>query len=257
MASSPPPLALSEERRARLAACLAAVDADNAAFAAAAGGGDAPSAGATAAGWTREADPCAGVTLHSVAMPGTSLRKYRAHGALPGAPRAAAHLLWDPAARSAWDHSYAAIDSLGRVASDGDAAGVGAGSLEDEIVLQRMCVKAVLVVSQRDFVCCHLRRDRARDGSVLAVSYAAGEQDGLTPPHPDWVRGEVLEGSGWELLPAAGPGGAAHSTMTYTIFIDLHGWVPHWLVNAAISWTAKAYFEGMRQKLLAEGAGAS
>jgi hypothetical protein len=241
------PLALSDARRARLARCIEIAAADDAAFASAA------AAAAPPPDWQREADPCAGVSMHSTALPGTSLRKYRATGALPGAPHAAARLLWEPAARLAWDHSYLDVVTLGRVASDGDAAGVGAGAAEDEIVLQRMCIKSVLIVSQRDLFCCHLRRDRASDGVCFAVSFAASAEDEAAVvgggADPAFVRGEVLDGSGWTLRPKAGPAGEQHAEMTYTFAVDLKGWIPHMVVNAAIGMTAKAYFEGLRGAL--------
>jgi hypothetical protein len=192
--------------------------------------------------------------MFSRAMPGTGLRKYRATGPLPGAPRDAARLLWDADERMRWDATYAAIEQLGAVASDGDAGGVGAGGREDEIVLQRLCVRSVLVVSQRDFVCCHMRTDRARDGVIRAVSYAASEEDGLTPVDPAYVRGEVLEGSGWSVRPVAGPAGEQHAEMCYTVFLDLRGWIPHWVVNAAIGSTFAKYFSLLSSHLEAASA---
>ena len=224
--SPPAPIPLSAERRERLERCVTIVDGDSRAFAADTQADE---------GWVSESDAAPGVAVASKAMPASALRKYRACGILHAPPDAIAHLLWNPPARMAWDHSYLGVERLGTVIGDSES---------DEVVLQRMMVRAVLIVAQRDFVCCHMKRRRA-DGSYCTVSYAAPPEDGLLEPVPEFVRASVLEGSGWTIRPVSGPAGEAHAELCYTIYIDIAGWVPYFIVNAAISHTFATYYCGL------------
>ena len=234
------PVSITPARRAKLARCVATLDADMAPFTS----GDSAAAG-SAAGWTSEGSPAPGVVSHSIAVAGASLRKYRAVGVVKAPAARVARLLWSPDLRLQWDLSYAGIDNL--AASVVEPAAAGDGVLAgDEVVLQRMRVKAVLVVSQRDFVCMHLRRELA-DGTIFAIGHSVPEEDGVFEPTPDYVRGAVLEGSGWHCKPVLGPNGEQWCEMTYVILIDLKGWVPAFVVNGALAWTFEAYFRQVRE----------
>jgi hypothetical protein len=157
---------------------------------------------AAAAGWALGSAPCAGVAMHSRSQPGTSLRKYRAAGVIHAPPSVVSHLLWDTPTRLTWDTS-SVPNGLIDLVKFGGAPGVC-----DEAVVQHMLIHAVLVVSQRDFVCLHARLGTP-SGGVIAVSSEAVEDGGLCPVDPAFVRGSVMEGSGWYCEPTSGPAGEA------------------------------------------------
>jgi hypothetical protein len=92
----------------------------------------------------------------------------------------------------------------------------------------------------------HLRRELA-DGTIFAIGHSVPEEDGVFEQTPDYVRGAVLEGSGWHCKPVLGPNGEQWCEMTYVILIDLKGWVPAFVVNGALAWTFEAYFRQVRE----------
>lgn len=214
---------LSAERLAKLEECVRLIDADR--------------APASASAWRLEGEVAPGVLVESCAVAGLSLRKFRARGSLPAPPAAVAPLLWQRERRLAWDASYAGIDEL--------VPRFGGLPASDDAGLVRLSLKPVLVVSARDFVNVQLMRDRsASDGSFLSVSYSV--TDDACPPHPDFVRGDVLPGSAWHLAP--GEDGNS-CVLTYVILTDIKGWVPAFAVNAAVSKTFESYFVTLRSVL--------
>lgn len=94
--------------------------------------------------WRFEKEVAPGVQCHSIAVEGTGLRKFRAQGMIPSPPDVVAPLLWDPSTRLGWDTSYGDDQQIQVYASPNPG--------KDEIEVHRLCIKAVLVVSQRDFI---------------------------------------------------------------------------------------------------------
>ena len=189
-----------------LAAALSADDAEFLAFAA-------PDAAANAAhGWVAERDPCEGVKVHSRAVAGTSLRMYRAVGAVPAPAAAVATALFDSPTRMKWDASYEGIDDV--AVYDFDAAALPQGTLT--VNLCRLKIRAVLTISARDFLDLQLL---LADGTGYR-SVAHSIPHPACPPAPAFVRGDVRPGSGWSLSPS--PDGT-ECVMTYVILTDIKG----------------------------------
>ena len=195
-------------------------------------------------GWVEESSPCDGVTMQSIAVEGMSLRRFKSVGVISAPASEVSKLLWEPEARMTWDKSYLGITNLNRI--------IG-GEPTDDIVTQRLLIKGILVISQRDFVCTHMRRTLP-GGEAITVSYAVPEDENVFPIDPNFTRGEVCEGTGWRVRPikvkdAASGKEEEHCELIYVIMTDLKGWVPAWVINGAMGQTFKAYYEGLRSKL--------
>lgn len=222
-AAAATPTALSAERRAKLDECVSILLADTGA----AGDGD----------WRAESDPMEGVKSWSIAVPGQSLRKFKASGVIEGMkPEELAHLLWDRDQRLTWDTSYAGIDLIERF-SVADAETAEAG-------LYRLAIHRVLTVSARDFVSLQLKKTM-EDGSVVSVAFSV--KDERVPEVSGFVRGEVLPGSAWRCVPVKDAEGKVTGTeLFYVILTDIKGWVPTAMVNASITATFSTYYSLLR-----------
>lgn len=201
--------ALREALTPALAAALVNDDAEFVSFA------DPGATANEAHGWVAERNPCDGVKVHSRPVAGTSLRMYRAVGALPAPAAAAATALWDSHTRMQWDKSYEGIDDV--VDYDFDAAALPAGAVA--VTLARLKIKALLAISARDFLDLQVL---VRDGGVYR-SVAHSIEHPACPPAPAFVRGDVRPGSGWRTTPAAGD--ASSCVLTYVILTDIKGCV--------------------------------
>ena len=216
-----PEISLSDERRLRLLKCYSLFNSQ-----------------LVSEGWSDESPPCADVTMQSIAVEGMSLRKFKAVGIIPASPSEVSRLLWEPEDRMTWDKSYLGITNLNRV--------IG-GEATDDIVLQRLLIKGILVISQRDFICCHMRRTLS-NGEAITVSYAVSEKENVFPIDSNFTRGEVCEGTGWRVRPIK-IGEKEHTELTYVIMTDLKGWVPSFVINGAMGQTFQAYYQGLKNKL--------
>jgi DNA-directed RNA polymerase subunit N (RpoN/RPB10) len=218
---------LSAEHAAKLVECFAIHDAD------------VSPAAASDTAWRSEGEPAPGVTASSRGMPGTSLRKFKAVGMIPGPPEQVAYYLWDPAGRTSWDTTCAAWT---RLSADCLPGGSPAGTIDD-IGVHHLCVRRVLVVSPRDFVSVQCKRLLA-DGTLASVAFAV--EDARAPATADYVRAEVWPGSAWRVEPVRSEDGQLHSRLYYIMFSDVKGWLPHAAINSAMTATIKEYYTLLR-----------
>jgi hypothetical protein len=184
--------------------------------------------------WRSETSPGPGISHYTTAVPGTSLRKNAAVWELPCTPARAADLLFDCALRIAWDTTSVSLTEL---ASSSTADG-------DLFSLLSVRQKRVLIVSQREYIIATMKRTRQSDGAVFAVATDAGE---AAPPHPDFIRGFIFDGSAWCAEPREGG-----CTLYYCVFADPRGGtfgIPHAIVNAAIGATFSGFKSGLESAL--------
>ena len=134
------------------------------------------------------------------------------------------------------------LDSKAGWQKGGDhGAAIQPGDAENSLL-----IKAVLVVSARDFCNLQIKRD-VPDGTIVSVAYSMPHE--ACPEEAGYVRGDVLPGSAWHLapVPAADGSGGVHSRLTYVIFSDIKGWVPHFAINAAVAETFGTYYSKLRE----------
>jgi hypothetical protein len=227
MSVSPlPEIKLSEERKARFEKCYSLFTSQI----------------SSNKDWVEESSPCDGVTMSSTAVEGMSLRRFKAVGIIPAPPSEVSRLLWEADVRMTWDKSYLGIQNLNRITG---------GESTDDMVTQRLLIKGILIISQRDFVCTHMRRTQS-NGEAITISYAVPEEENVFPIDPQFTRGEVCEGTGWRVRPVKvldGKEEKEHCELTYVIMTDLKGWVPAFVINGAMGQTFKAYYEGLKTKV--------
>lgn len=220
--------------------------------------------------WHLEKEVASNVECRSASVTGFSLRKFRAIAEFDCDSQRLAAALWEPATRLTWDvtsegevdlQSYAAVDAAA-----------------DVMTLRRLKMKATLLIGQRDFCNFQVRsvpvgivascprtgeiamtnfndlithpfldppppqmKRNQPDGCILSVSMSVTHPS--CPVDKDYVRGEVLPGSGWHIQPLAPSGtGTARCKLTYVIFTDIKGWIPQWTVNAAMADTFANYY---------------
>lgn len=197
----------------------------------------------TDAEWREEKSPLPDVKVWSKAVPGSSVRVWRARGTLPASVADTARALLEPGFRSVWDPTFAGIVDLVEFV-DGDAAAAASG-VQRKWLINRMWLQASHGISPRDFVAYQLIEADAGTGRRMSVARSVAHPRG--PEVAGFVRGELLSGSGWRLEPV--PGSPHTAVYTHVTYCDLKGWIPVWLINSAMADTYKHSFSQLRKHL--------
>jgi hypothetical protein len=174
------------------------------------------------------------------ASPGLPPR-FRAVCDVPFSPRAVLAQIRAYGARVAWDEGTLAMSTLREIPDDG-------------VVLQYSMTKSVFGVASRDFITSLSEADIPGGGFVRGGSGV--EAHPLFPAVPGVIRGLNLPGCGWAMVPIAAPddsgaratqdaAGAEWTRVTYVTHVDLRGWLPQWVVAAAMTGSFTSFFEGL------------
>lgn len=176
-------------------------------------------------------------------------RRHKAVIDVPYAPRYFLDALLNDARRLVWDGSVATLTSQ------------PIGTPEDCLWLQHGVTKGVYGVSPRDFV--NAVSFENLEGGGIVHGGMGIEEHPLFPQRRGVQRALNLCGVGWHLLPIPPPEGraaAADSSWTrvsYIIHTDLRGWLPQFVINAAMGSTYAGFFEGVLKDLAAQATAAA
>jgi hypothetical protein len=153
-------------------------------------------------------------TVWAAAVPGTSLKRFRARTQLPFPVDVVYPTM--TTRRSEWDPALESIDIRRWV-------------VPDEMFVVRFVLKKVLTISSRDFVDALWSR-RTEDGGAFSCSCSLIVDE--LPPVKNAVRAINHPGGGWLMTPTDG---GAHTRFECVFYTDIKGWVPHAVLNAAFS----------------------
>jgi hypothetical protein len=191
--------------------------------------------------WREEKAPLPDVKVWSKAVPGSSVRLWRARGTLPASVADTARALLEPGFRSVWDPTFAGIVDLVEFV-DG---GASAAAVKRKWLINRMWLQGAHGISPRDFVAYQLIEADASSGRRMSIARSVAHPRG--PEVAGFVRGELLPGSGWRLEPV--PGSPHECVYSHVTYCDLKGWIPVWLINSAMADTYKQSFGQLRKHL--------
>lgn len=176
------------------------------------------------------------LTVFDSEFPGSSLRRFKAVIVLPYTPSFVSATIADSATRLTWDSNIADLEV--RVLRESGP----------RVALLRSSTKAVGPISGRDFLDVTGIADLGNGCWVNAgsgIDVAAATELGY-PVRPSFVRGFNSPGCGWyfEAVPATGADGSSttHCRVHYVIHCDLKGWLPHAVVNNALTGSFVSFF---------------
>jgi hypothetical protein len=161
-------------------------------------------------------------------------RRHKAVIAIPFSARQVLDVILDDPVRLTWDKAVAKLVSQ---------------PIADRVWLQYGITKGVFGVSPRDFVNVVTMEDL--EGGGLVHGGAGIEEHALFPHQPRVLRALNMCGVGWHLVPIPSPDGSAQpwTRVSYVIQSDLRGWLPHFVINSAMSSTYAGFFEGVIKEL--------